>query len=526
MATKQLITRDNYIPLLKRSTNPRGSVPDGNIYIGATIDQLQIIDDTELSQINFGAGNEDNPLTNTFKVQALAIYFFLLTEVENDPTLQNFRVSMDAVVNRMGKLVGATSFLNGIKLAEGTVDTAGVGGSLGDDRLKIADSGFTEFADGSGGNTLIDRVFHGAKSLNEITTTAVKPFYLLAQKPVTEATRQSAIPIDFSKHGSINEVIQTKGSTANGDTGAGDFDYLDYELIIGVREYGFSMAEATSTATGVSELGAYSAGYGIGNSPVSGVQAIAEADVFGGAQVAPYSAMGFFRFATPQTETGFVEGSGDFTDYITNTGGGSLIQLRAFMDKLMQQDSDQNDNTASTGSYIPKRAEPLYTIDAASGKTVTRKGLYIADIPAADQLKIAYTANNGTTRTNPVVTPVVIFLSLSWFNDTKPWFRLMYSNGLGSQDFDTSTTVTVEDNVPLAVAGDNTDARIFAVAGGYELRFSYAFDTNNQAGLNAGEEKLVVIQVGGIDGTKSKTQSFIIGNSAVNVDASTDAETN
>lgn len=525
MAIPQLITRDNYVPLLKRSTNPRGSTPDGNIYIGASIDQLQIIDATELADINFGSGLEANPLTNEFKVQALAIYFFLLTEVENDPALQNFRFMMDAVVNRMAKLVGATGFLNGAKLASGAIDIGGEGGSLGDDRLKIADSGFTEFADGSGGNTLIDRVYHGAKSLNDINATT-QPFYQLVAKPVTEASRQASIPVDFSKQGGINEIIQSFGSTANGDTGAGDFDFKLYELILGAREFGYSMGEAGSTATGVTELGAYSAGYGIGNSPVSSILALDLADVFGGAQIAPYTGMGFWRDLTGQTETGFVEADGLFTDRITNTGGGSLTEIRAFMDAIMNEDSDQNDNTGSTGSFIPKRAEPLYTIDSASGKLVTRQGLFIDNISAVDEQSIIFTADDGSQKTRPIVTSVVIFLSNSWFSDAGGWFRLMYLDGQALEDFDTADAVTVEDSSLVAVAGDNTDGRIFAVTGGYELRFSYAYDTNTQAGLSGGVDKDVVLQVGGVDLTKSRTLGFTISDVALSVDGSTDAETN
>lgn len=622
MAAPIKITRDNFHLYLKRSTEGRegGGTPDGNVYIDTTNDVLQLIDLTEAPTIDLGGGAEANPLTNTTKVQALALYFFLLQEVEADPTLQNFRVGMDAVVNRMGKLVGANAFLNGIKLAEGATDISGVGGSLGDDRLKIADSGFTEFADGAGGNTLTDRILHGIKSLNSITTTAIKPFYMLAAKPVTEITRQAAVPVDFSKHNAINEVIQSFGSTANGDTGAGDFDFLDYELIIGVREYGYSIAETTSSATGVDELGAYVQGYGIGNTSVATIQAITEADVWD-TQIAPYTGMGFFRYATGQTETGFVEGDGLFTDYITNTGGGTLIQLRAFLDKLMQQDTDENDNTGTTGSYIPKRAEPLY--EMIGGKMYFRQGLFVANIPAADALDAIFTDDGGTERTRPIVTPVVIPLSDIWFADfddgDSSWLRLMYFDGAAGADFDTDLAVTVQDadlneiagattsllidgdidtiawqsgttvrytfngtpdlsaldtnpNARVNITGssnasndgkfvvtghddagdwieidnalrtdatddevtdatgvadlDQFDARLFKVTDGWEFRFSYNYDTNNQAGLNPGEDKPVILQVGGLKLSKSITKAYTISDVAVTFDGKTEAETN
>lgn len=523
MASPILITRDNFTTNLVRSSQGREGIPDGNIFLDPLNSVIQLITLSELATVNLGSGLEANPLTDTDKIQALALYFFIIQEIQADSTLQNSRFAMDAVSNRMGKLVGATAFLNSIKLAEGAVNIAGVGGALGDDRLKLADSGFQEFADGAGGNTLIDRIYHGPKSLNAINSTS-QPFFMVANS-LSEADRQAAVPTDFSKTGSVNEVIQTLGTTANGDTLAGNFDNLAAVLIIGVRDYGFSVGEVNSLATGVSELGAYSQGYGLGNAAVNDVAAITEADVFGGLQVAPFTTMGFTRLAVAETVTGFIEGDGLFTDKITNTGGGSLIQLRAFMDKLMQQDIDQNDNTAITGSYIPKRAEPLYTINSA-GKLVSRQGLMIENIPAADAQGAILTDDAGTARNRPITTSIIIFLSTAWFDDTLGWFRMMYLDGATTSDFDTATAVTVDDASSVPVAGNKTDARIFAVTGGYELRISYSYDTNTQAGLSAGVDKDVILQLGGVNNTKSKTFSFTISSTSFATNAETEKETN
>lgn len=377
--------------------------------------------------------------------------------------------------------------------------------------MKLADSGFTEFS--LAGTT--DAIYHGLKSLVDIDDGS-QPFYQIAAS-LSESDRQAAAPVNFSKAGDINESIRTYL-----DGGA---DNLSDVLIIGVRDFGFSLGETSSVATGVTELGAYSQGYGVGNSPVAEIQALTQADVWGGAQVAPYTGLGFTRQTSASTETGYVEGSGLFTDKITNTGGASLLEIRAWLDMLMQQDSDQNDNTGSTGAFLPKRAEPLYTINSV-GKLVTRQGLAIDNIPAADQQSVILTADDGSTRTFPIVTPVVIKLSTAWFTDTAGWFRLLYTDGSGGLDYDTASAVTVDDSASADVAGDNGDARLFAITGGYELRFSYAYDTNTQAGLSASADKTVTLNVGGTDATKSKSFEFVIGSSAVSVDASTDAETN
>lgn len=620
MATEQLITRDNFTSFLVRSTAGRTGTPDGNIFLDTTNDTVQIITSSELAtfdmtSVGLGA-SEANPLSDTDKIQALALYFFIIQEVQADTALQNFRFSMDAVSNRMGKLVGATAFLNSIKLADGAINIAGVGGSLGDDRLKLADSGLQEFAASNGGGSDIDRILHGAKSLNTIDAGS-QPFYMISAS-LSEAHRQAATPVDFSKAGSVNELIQTFGSTGNtpSDAGAGNFDSLADVLILGVRDYGFSIGEVNSVGTGVAELGAYSQGYGLGNTAVSDVASITQADVWGGGQISPFTGIGFTRLAAPEVVSGWVEANGNFTDKITNSAGASLIQLRAFMDMLMQQDTDQNDNTGATGAWIPKRAEPLYTIDPA-GKLVSRQGLMIENIPAIDEQGAIMTDDAGDEKNRPVITSVIVALSTAWLLDTLGWLRLMYNDGAAAADFDTSGAVTVQDASSVAVAlqataflsamdvntilwqsgttvritfngtpslaalqtvakitltsATNTvhngtfivtafddgadwievtnplvidatddeltdspavadvvdyDDRIFAVTGGYELRFSYAYATNTQAGLSAGINKDVVLQVGGVDKTKSKTFTFTIGDTALNFDGSTDAETN
>lgn len=526
MASPQLITRDNFTTLLKRSTNPRGSTPDGNVYFDTANDLIQIITLGELATIDFGSGAEANPLTSVDKVQALALYFFILQEVQTDTGLQNFRTSMDAVVNRMGKLVGATSFLSGIKLAEGSVSISGVGGELGDDRLKVADSGVTEFAvDGS-----IDRVLHGAKSLNTINSTT-QPYYMLAAS-LSEADRQAAAPVDFSKTGSINELIQTFGDTSNGDAGAGDFDSRSQVLILSAREFGYTNGEANSSATGVSELGAYSQGYGVGNQIVTEIDALSYTDVWT-TPISPYDALSFYRHASGQTRSGFAGtgagASGDFTDEIQlSSGSVGITELRAWLDALGLQDSDENANTGTTGVFRPKRAEPFYTIDPASGKLVTRTGLYIdpAKLTAAAQQGITLTNDAGGLHSIPFNSGVTIAVSQAWLDDANPWFRLLYVDAAGANDFGTSTAVTVLDASATAIAGSDADARVSS--GSKTITLSYAYDNETAGGnVTAGADQEVILQIGGTDNSRTRSVAFTITRSDnILVDATTELETN
>jgi len=510
MATQQKITRDNYTTLLKRSTNPRGSSPNGNVYFDTTNDKIQLITADELATIDFGSGAETNPMTSAFKVQALALYFFALQEVEADPTLQGFRTVLDAVGNRMGKLVGATAFLNAVTLATNTT-TANL-----TDHDKVCDSGFTEFLV----NGDVQKVYHGVKSMNPINATT-QPYYLLAAS-LSEAHRQAATPVDFSNPGSINDVILTH---TNGGT-----DNRTSVLIVCAREFGYTIGEANSIATGVAELGAYSQGYGVGNAIESSIAALSYTDVWT-TPISPYNALTFYRHATPQARIGFSSSgggvSGNFTDEVQLASGTmSITQLRAWLDALMLQDTDENANTGVTGSFKPKRAEPLYTIDGATGKLVTRAGIYVnpAKLTAEAQQQIIETDDAGGLHYIPFNAGITITLSSAWIADTAPWFRMLYKDALDLNDYDTANAITVKDASAVNITGDDTDARI----SGTTLSLFYAYDTETAGGnVTAGTDQTVVLQVGGVDATKTKSIEFTITRSAnIPVDARTDAETN
>lgn len=488
MATAQTITADNYDTLLVRSDNPRGANPNGNIYFNESSPfYVQIITAEELPNINLGGGLEANPLTNDLKIDMLALSFFAYDSFAADADLQAFRLAIDPVANRMGRYVGANSLLNGIKLNDAN-------GSLSDERFKISNSGVTEFAAAGDGRSIIDRVYHGAKTTG--LAADCQPFYMLVDS-LSEADRLAAEPIDFSKLGDINELIQTFGTTANGDASAGNFDSRTKTLILGVRHFGFTVAEVNSDSAGVSELGAYSNPYGLSHAPVLELAGINAADVYGGAAVSPFNNITFERRSSALVVAGFTSGSGNFTDVINNPDGASLIQLRAWADRAMQQDTDINTNTANTGAFRPKRVAPLYTVNA-QGKVVWRKGLYV-EVPIADQQDTLYTDDSEAVRAWPFLAGRTVSLTATWFNDPSPYFRLMYVDGAAGADFETENAVVVRDSTGLDLAGDESDARITPDGAKYRLSFGYNYDTDDDAGLTAGTDKEMVILVGGVN---------------------------
>lgn len=327
MATAQLIDLSNFDTLLVQSTQSRTGTPDGNIYFDTANDVIELITAEDLANVNLGSGLEANPLTDALGITLQALYAFERQERGTDTALRKFRPGAAGVFQD----AGAFAFTNGVKLD----DTNG----NAPDRPKVRGSGWTEFANDGG----IDRIYFGARSLNAIEATS-QPF---VQIPATlaESDLQAAAPINAARVGPLDEAFQVFGSTGNtpSDAGAGNFDYAARPLVAKVRTYGFSQGEASSTASGVARLKGFSAGFGVGEA----AQSVADtyADVWT-TPIAPYTGMGFFRNSTGQTQTGFNEADGTFTDEITNTGNGSLAELRAWLDALMLQDTDETTTPA------------------------------------------------------------------------------------------------------------------------------------------------------------------------------------
>ena len=104
---------------------------------------------------------------------------------------------------------------------------------------------------------------------------------------------------------------------------------------------------------------------------------------------------------------------------------------------------------------------------------------------------------------------------------------MMYADGVGSADFDTATAVTVQDASNTDLAFDNTDGALVQNGAVWERPFTYAYGTNTQAGLSAGVDKDVVMEVGGIDKSKRRIVTGTITDSgSIIFDCTTDQETN
>lgn len=482
-----LIDETNEAQYLVESTQGRAGTPDGNVYFNDTgsttvieligVDELATFDHT----VNGGGGSDANQLANFDGITLRGLYNFINRRRKNNETLRTFKRGMKGSY----RFAGAYFFPNGVKLDDTVL------GDSSTDRNKVRGSGWIEYAETGDGQTAIDRTYHGNVSLVDIQAGTQAQYALVANQ--LEATLQAATWNNYSRLGDINEAVQVFGSTSNGDTGAGDFDFTTSILVVRVRSWGYNAGETTSIATGIPEFSGFSAGYGVGES-LNPANPYDIADVFGGAQVSPWTGMSLTK-AAPTTKTGFNEADGDFTWILTNTLGGTAQECAAFLDALALQDVSIDDGA---GDYNGQKGRVWYARNA-SGKIVTNsfegEGLFIDGLTAAQQQEVILTADDTLPKTYPFFPTVEITVGSAAVADTEAWYHVYIFDGAGGLDYDTSTAVTVNDKDGVPVKGNvSTDE----VSG--KISFAFAYDTNTQAGLTGGADKDIVVIVEGDGG--------------------------
>ena len=474
----QLIDLSNYDTCLKLSTASRSGTPDGNIFFDVTGGTVELITREELAQINFTGSPEDNPLTNQTGITCGALYAFERKMRRTNETLRKY----DFFAKGTFKFAGAYELVNGRKYA-------------GTDRVKIRASGWIERAL----NGAVDRIYFGVRSLGNIEDTS-QPYYQL---------ELGGAPVNFAKPGSIDEAVQVFGTTANGDTGAGDFDKRTY-LSNKVRTFGFNYDEKKLVDSGVSEMGGYSTGFAVGESPHLTTGDYALVDVYGGAKISPWTGMTLEKLATAQVEGGFNEDDGDFTWILHNTLNGNLSQCVAFLDALAQTDDDIDSGSLTVTKG--KRVGTWYSYDA-QGRIVTRsgadtKGLFIENLPVADQQKVVFTDDVGDTKTYPFYVALTISVGANAVADANAWFHVWKAAGYGT---DAAETVLDADDAPMKGS----------VGGVSPIVCTYDFD---EVG---GGELAIIVEVEGDGGaTQAKTAATITRIPIVTVACEPGLETN
>ena len=227
------------------------------------------------------------------------------------------------------------------------------------------------------------------------------------------------------------------------------------------------------------------------------------------------------KLAVPVTKTGFNEADGNFTWVLNNTLGGNLNQCVAFLDALAQTDDDID--SGSVTETFGKRVSTWYTYNPA-GQIVTRSGadalgLFIDNLPISDQQRIVQKDDAGALKTYPFFPEITLSVGSFAAADANAWYHLFYLDGAAGLDYNTPDAVTVNDADGDPVKG--------LVSSSLSIVFAYAYDTNNQAGLNAQEDKDVVALCEGDGGaTQAKTVFTITRSAQIAVACQPGLETN
>ena len=450
-----LIDLLNYDLDLYPSTQGRAGTPDGNFFFDTANGTVEffgvvelptyIVTDPTHPAYTDGTTPQANPLLETDGLKFEAIYAVENRERRKNETLRKY----DRWTSGTFKFGGAYNFINSKKPATDA------------DRNIIRGSGWNEFASDGG----VDRIYFGNKGLSNIEA-ASQPYYQLSI---------DGTAVDYAKVGQIDEAVQVFGDTGNtpSDAGAGDFDSTTYEAV-SIRTYGQNYdRKETTNDLGITELGGYSTGFALNESAhLTTIPATYPlADVFGGGQVAPWTGMGLEELDVAQVEGGFNEADGSFTWVLNNTGNGSLDEMVAFLDALALQTTDINDH--ATNSDIGKDIGVFYSYDA-QGRVVTNapfagQGLFLENVPTADQQRVVYTDDAGDTKTYPFqvsveaeVGPIAKADVLAWYHS---YFAALYN---------TAGALTVEDSGATEVKGlaSTADANFKIIFG-----FDYTGDT-------------------------------------------------
>ncbi len=469
MATPVLIDLSNYDTHLVQSTQSRSGTPDGNVFFNTTNGTIEFITRQELAQVDLGSGMEDNPLDETLGIKFEGVYAFENQERRTDENLREF----DRWTEGSFKFAGAYRYINSRKP------------STAADRSITRGSGWIEYASDGG----IDRIYFGNKGLSNIEASS-QPYYQLAI---------GGAPSDYAKAGQIDEAVQVYGDTGNTptDAGAGNFDTRTYEAV-SVRTFGKNYdRKETTNDLGISELGGYSTGFAVNESDhlTSGDYSLA--DVYGGSQIVPWTGMTLEELDTPVVVGGFNEADGSFTWVVNNTGSGDLNQMVAFLDALAQTDDDINSHATNTTNG--KRVGTWYSYNA-TGQIVTNsgadsKGLYLYNVPVADQQGIVFTDDASGLKTYPFGVSVEATIGAIAKADALAWYH-----GFFAAAYNTSSAITIVDSDTNDVKGLASTAD-----GNNKIVFPFDYDGDTVGGTAGTDKNCVFLCEGDGGATQAKT---------------------
>lgn len=451
-----LIDLSNYATTLVQSTQSRSGTPDGNIYFNKTTGEIEFIDASELATVDLtsvgGGATDPNPLIEADGIRMEAVYAFENQERRLDEDLRKY----DRWTSGTFKFGGAYDFINGRTP------------STDADRKKLRGSGWRELT----GST-VNRIYFGFKGLGAILGTSV-PYYQNGQYAT------GADLVDFTKLGNLDEAIQVFGDATNGN-----FDNTLTSVYVSIRTYGQNFDRIDTQGTlGLAELGGYSSGAAVNESThlTTSEASYPIADVYGGAQVAPWTGMTLEKLVSAQTETGFAGADGNFTWVLNNTGGGTLYECVAYLDAIAIQDA-----VVTTGQEsLNGKAYDTWYEYTATGRikpvvgtaNFATEGLFIEGLVGADKQLVEFRDDSGTVCVYPVFTSVTVELGQGAIDDANAWFHAFLATG-----YNTAGATTYDDAVAALVKGDANNTSSFISGANTFVSFEHDFTTDGSVNI-------------------------------------------
>lgn len=556
MAIAVLIDLSNYDSMLVQSTDSRAGTPDGNVYFDTTNGKLEYITKQELAQVDLhggistgaiqinvvatagtftrlagsfitdgfvagrsfassvfteggnngtfvidtvtalvitvidntglvdetGGGDEiiasvaeDNPLDETLGIKFEASYAFENQERRVDETLRAFNRFTEGTF----KFGGAYNYVNG--RTPSTVADVAIHRGSGWNELDISG--------------VIQKIYFGNKGLSNIDSGS-QPYYMLSDLAVP--VLNDIVPVDFAKLGQIDEAVLVYENSVS-DTRA-------YEAV-SIRTFQNNYdRKDTVNDLGIAELGGYSTGFAVNESEHLTTKNYTLADVYGGAIIAPWDTMGLEELDTPVVIGGFNEADGTFTWVLNNPGTGTngspvsqanLDECVAFLDALAQTDDDINDHASNTTHG--KRVETWYSYNA-TGQILTKSGaddngLYIYNIPTANEQDIYFTDDAGGIKTQPFSVELEANLGATAKADALAWYHSYFEAA-----YNTGGAIEVQDATPEVIKGlaSTADAE-------NKIKRAFDYDGDSVGGSPGTDKDCVWLCEGDGGATQAKT---------------------
>ena len=140
-----------------------------------------------------------------------------------------------------------------------------------------------------------------------------------------------------------------------------------------------------------------------------------------------------------------------------------------------------------------------YTYDSA-GRILTRSGadslgLYIEDVPTADQQRVVFTSDDTTTRTYAFTVSVEATVGATAKADANAWYHSFFA-----ANYNTSSGVTVQNNLAAEVKGLASTAD-----GNNKIIFAFDYTGDTVGGLAETDKDCVFLCEGDGGATQAKT---------------------